>query len=85
MWVRVHARECTLPFIGGGGGGPLPFMGGGGGGGPPGGQAMVLYEHMPELLEETRDLNFDFKKLIWNSSYLWLAVIGLVLFFHKRK
>ena len=59
--------------------------GGGGGGGPPGGQAMVLYEHMPELLEETRDLNFDFKKLIWNSSYLWLAIIGLVLFFHKRK
>ena len=59
--------------------------GGGGGGGPPGGQAMVLYEHMPELLEETRDLNFDFKKLLWNSSYLWLAIIGLVLFFHKRK
>ena len=59
--------------------------GGGGGGGPRDFQAMVLYEHMPELLEDTRELNFDFKKLIWNSSYLWLAIIGLVLFFHRRK
>ena len=59
---------------GGGGGGP-----GGGGGGPPGGQAMVLYEHMPELLDDTRELNFDFEEIIWDSNFIWIGIITLII------
>ena len=49
----------------------------------PGNNTSYISGDMPELLDETRELNF--KEIIWNSSYLWLAIIGLVLFFHKRK
>jgi len=65
---------------GGGGGGP-----GGGGGGPPGGQAMVLYEHMPELLDDTRELNFDFEEIIWDSSFIWIGIITLIILRRRSK
>jgi hypothetical protein len=65
---------------GGGGGGP-----GGGGGGPPGGQAMILYEHMPELLDDTRELNFDFEEIIWDSSFIWIGIIALIFLRRRSK
>ena len=56
-----------------------------GGGGPPGGQAMVLYEHMPELLDDTRELNFDFEEIIWDSSFIWIGIIALIFLRRRSK
>ena len=65
---------------GGGGGGP-----GGGGGGPRTTQTMVLYEHMPELLEETENLDVNGQELLWNSSFIWIGIVALILLRKRSK
>ena len=67
---------------GGGGGGP---GGGGGGGGPRNAQAMVLYEHMPELLVETENLDIDSREMLLNSSFVWIVIIALILLRKRSK
>jgi hypothetical protein len=54
-----------------GGGGPP-----GGGGGPPGGNAaQTLYSHMPELFDSVED-RVDIQGLLWNTTWIFLVVIG---------
>ena len=68
------------PSNGQGGGG-----GGGGGGGPPGGQTIVLYEHMPELLEKADNLEISGQELLWNSSFIWIGIIALIILRRRSK
>ena len=50
--------------------------GGGGGGGPPGGNAaQTLYSHMPELFDSVED-RIDVRGLLWNTTWIFLVIIG---------
>ena len=69
------ADLAAQPSNGQGGGGG----GGGGPPGPPGGQTIILYEHMPELLENVDNLDVSGQELLWNSSFVLIGIIALII------
>ncbi|MBQ70996.1 MAG: hypothetical protein CMA65_05870 [Euryarchaeota archaeon] len=71
--------DVAAQNVGGGQGGGPGGGGGGGGGGPPGGQAIIFYEHMPELIENVDSMDVNGNELLWNSSFVLIGIIALII------